>query len=141
MKRPIHAIVLFFMVCAAHAQELSQPQAEETEQDFDLPGEELSDIKSDTGLDLGDVDFVGNPAKGLFSWWPDDLVVAPVPGYSSQLGWNLTLGGGYFIEPKKADMIPPNARAHMMRATVSIMLIRPPRLSSSSTAATPVCDT
>ncbi len=38
------------------------------------------------------------------------------------------------------SMMPPKDRAHMMRATVFIMLWRPPPESSSSTAGMPVAD-
>ena len=50
-------------------------------------------------LDLDDAEFTGNPLKSLVANWPEDLVIAPVPGYSPQLGWNLTLVGGYFLDP------------------------------------------
>lgn len=46
------------------------------------------------------VNVSGNPATSVFSRWPDDLVVAPVPGYSSELGWTLALGAGYFLPQK-----------------------------------------
>lgn len=65
------------------------------ERDFDLPGSGTDIL--DNSLTLDDVDFVGNPFKNLVSKWPEDLVIAPVPAYSPQLGWNLTLGGGYFL--------------------------------------------
>ncbi len=39
------------------------------------------------------------------------------------------------------SMIPPNERAQMIRATVSIMLINPPLDNRSSTMATPVFET
>lgn len=55
----------------------------------------------DGGLDLSDADFEGNPLKRLAKKWPRDLVIAPIPGYSPQLGWNLTLAGGYFLNSKK----------------------------------------
>ncbi|MCH8060421.1 MAG: hypothetical protein IIA11_08180 [Proteobacteria bacterium] len=44
-------------------------------------------------LEIGDVDFAGNPLKRLPANWPEDLVIAPIPSYSPQLGWNLALGG------------------------------------------------
>mgnify|MGYP001827134295 FL=1 len=50
-------------------------------------------------LDLDDMDITGNPLKDLFEKWPADLVIAPVPGYSPQLGWNLALVSAYFLEP------------------------------------------
>jgi len=68
--------------------------------DFDLPASEMADMVGDGGLDLGDVDFEGSPLKSLAEKWPEDLVVAPIPGRSPQLGWQLTLGVGYFLESK-----------------------------------------
>lgn len=107
MKTVTFALALVFFVCVVHAQEAAESATTQQEQDFDLPGEDLVSLKGDTGLEMADLDFAGNPAKSMFSWWPDDLVMAPVPGYSSQLGWNLTLGGGYFIEPKTAGSESP----------------------------------
>lgn len=41
--------------------------------------------------------------------WPEDLVIAPVPSYSPQLGWNLTLAGGYFLTPQSTESdVPPS---------------------------------
>ena len=79
--------------------ETDRPEETETaqeERDFDLPGSEANLLES--SLNLDDVDFVGSPMKRLAAKWPEDLVIAPVPGYSPQLGWNLTLGGGYFLQ-------------------------------------------
>lgn len=43
------------------------------------------------------------------SWWPEDLVMAPIPGYSPQLGWMLTLVGGYFMDlDKRHPDTPPS---------------------------------
>lgn len=75
--------------------------------DFDLPGSEASDLIADGGLDLGDVDFDGNPLKRFAEKWPEDLVVAPIPGRSPQLGWQLTLGAGYFLESKDEESDKP----------------------------------
>ena len=41
--------------------------------------------------------------RRLAANWPEDLVVAPIPGYSPQLGWKLTLVGGYFLGRDDAD--------------------------------------
>jgi hypothetical protein len=71
--------------------------------DFDLPGSEAAEMIGDGGLDLGDVDFEGSPLKRFAEKWPEDLVVAPIPGRSPQLGWQLTLGAGYFLETKNND--------------------------------------
>jgi hypothetical protein len=75
--------------------------------DFDLPASEASDLVADGGLELGDVDFEGNPLKSLAEKWPEDLVVAPIPGRSPQLGWQLTLGAGYFLESKRKESDKP----------------------------------
>lgn len=79
----------------AQAQENSEPDLEE----IDMPEYEESLGQSTEILDLEHVEITGNPLQSLFAKWPEDLVVAPVPGYSPQLGWNLTLVGGYFLEP------------------------------------------
>jgi outer membrane protein assembly factor BamA len=76
------------------------------DRDFDLPGAEIAGLAGD-GVDLEDVDFVGNPLKKLAERWPEDLVVAPIPGRSPQMGWTLTLGAGYFLESRKADSTSP----------------------------------
>jgi hypothetical protein len=73
-------------------------EAEKTATDgrtFDLPGSEI-DLLGDA-LDLGNADIGVGPLQKLVAKWPEDLVIAPIPGYSPQLGWNLTLGGGYFL--------------------------------------------
>jgi len=73
-------------------------EAEETSTDgrtFNLPGSEIDMLENTLNLD--NVDLGGGPFKKLAAKWPEDLVVAPIPGYSPQLGWNLTLGGGYFL--------------------------------------------
>lgn len=75
--------------------------------DFDLPASEMANMVGDGGLDLGDVDFEGNPLKRFAKKWPEDLVVAPIPGRSPQLGWQLKLGGGYFLESKDEESDKP----------------------------------
>jgi Omp85 superfamily domain len=96
-----------FAILAAHV--LSQANAQEPDEaaeelrDFDLPASEVSDLVGDGGLDLGDVDFEGSPLKRFAEKWPQDLVIAPIPGRSPQLGWQLTLAGGYFLNSKKED--------------------------------------
>ena len=67
----------------------------------------MADMIGDGGLDLGDVDFEGNPLKRFAEKWPEDLVVAPIPGRSPQLGWQLTLGAGYFLDSDDEDSDTP----------------------------------
>ena len=73
------------------------------ETDFDLPASEMGDSIADGGLELTDVDFEGNPLKRFAEKWPDDLVIAPIPGRSPQVGWTLALGGGYFLGSRDED--------------------------------------
>lgn len=74
---------------------------------FDIPVSEVEDLGSGLDLDVDDATFTGNPLKSLLSNWPPDLVVAPVPGYSPQLGWTFALAGGYFLTPKDPESEAP----------------------------------
>ena len=77
------------------------------QREFELPGADVAVLNGDGGLDVADVDFVGNPAKSWFEKWPADLVVAPIPGRSPQLGWKLTLAGGYFLGGRDEESDTP----------------------------------
>ena len=57
--------------------------------------------KPDLGFDL--VAPSEDGIKKLFNSWPEDLVVAPIPGRSPTFGWNLAVGGGYFMESSDPD--------------------------------------
>ncbi len=74
----------------------AQTAANETDPDrnFELPGAEVAGLGGAGGFDLTDAGFVGNPLQQLAERWPEDLVIAPIPGRSPQLGWNLALAGG-----------------------------------------------
>ena len=61
----------------------------------------------DADLNFDDLEVLGNPLKEKANWWPEDLVIAPVPGYSPQLGWTLKLAGGYFLDPEERDSKTP----------------------------------
>lgn len=74
----------------APGSELEEPEMPGYEESLG-PGVEI--------LDLDDMDITGNPLKNFFDKWPADLVIAPVPGYSPQLGWNLALVSAYFLDP------------------------------------------
>jgi len=93
------AALLAFSISSAQDPDVTG----EPERDFDLPAAEVADLVADGGLDLGDVDFEGNPMRGFAERWPKDLVVAPIPGYSPQLGWNLTLAAGFFLNSKDEE--------------------------------------
>jgi hypothetical protein len=83
--------VLAFSPAFANAETV-----EEREQQLDILGTDDADIGNIVNLD--DVSTVLNPLQKLVKGWPEDLVVAPIPAYSAQLGWSLTLGGGYFFD-------------------------------------------
>jgi hypothetical protein len=79
---------------------LAQDTADENNENHQL---ELAGFKNTfsggtTDIDVDAVSVTGNPLKRLAGNWPDDLVIAPVPGYSPQLGWNLKLVGAYFLD-------------------------------------------
>ncbi len=99
-----HTLIIAGLVASSAAAEDSSVSP-----DFDLPATDLSSTLADGGFELGDVEFTGNPAAGAFDWWPDDLVIAPIPGYSPQLGWTLALAGGYFLTEQQEDGPPPSA--------------------------------
>jgi hypothetical protein len=78
----------------------SQDETHLPPEEIDLPEYEESFGQTADLLGLEDMeDVAGNPMQRLFKNWPADMVVAPVPGYSPQLGWNLKLLGGYFLDP------------------------------------------
>lgn len=85
-----------FLLSPAFAQDEEEPELE-----LDLLEYEDSLGRGAEILDLEDVEFAGNPLKRFAANWPEDLVIAPVPGYSPQLGWNLTLAAGYFLDPSE----------------------------------------
>jgi hypothetical protein len=99
------AAVAILLANPLYSQETEE--ALDDARDFDLPASEMADMVGDGGLDLGDVDFKGSPLKRFAGKWPEDLVVAPIPGRSPQLGWQLTLGAGYFLGAKDVDSDTP----------------------------------
>ncbi len=99
--RWVFAVAALFAI--AHAFAETGNDEVDPDRDFELPGAEVAEHVGDGGLDLKDVDFVGSPLKNLAKRWPEDLVIAPIPGRSPQLGWKLTLAGGYFLQSRKED--------------------------------------
>jgi outer membrane protein assembly factor BamA len=94
-------IPCFLAVCLALSPAPSV--AQEAGHDFELPATDLGNTIGDGGFALADSDFEGNWLSRFAEKWPDDLVIAPVPGRSPQVGWSLALGGGYFLESKDED--------------------------------------
>ena len=79
----------------------SYAQKENDEEHLDIPVSELEELGTALDLGIDDAPFTGNPLSSLVANWPPDLVVAPVPGRSPQMGWNLALAAGYFLTPKE----------------------------------------
>lgn len=85
---------------------VAQPvSADQARRDVDLPTHGTMHLPEDGDLDLGGVD--AGPLKRFAEKWPDDLILAPVPGRSPQVGWSLALGAGYFFESKDPDSETP----------------------------------
>ncbi len=105
--RHLIAITALFALALAPAWAQTEDEVINPERDFELPAAEVADSVGDGGFDLADADFVGSPLKRLAKNWPEDLVIAPIPGRSPQLGWKLTLAGGYFLGGRDEDSEAP----------------------------------
>jgi hypothetical protein len=101
--RFIVPIALLFFVTDGLGQE------ENDEEHLDIPVSDVEELGAVVELDVDDVPMTGNPLSSLIPKWPSDLVVAPVPGRSPQVGWNLAVAAGYFFEPKEENSdVPPS---------------------------------
>ena len=101
---PIRVLLLALLLACANG--LAQDDVDDQDE---IPVAETEDMGSVVDLGLDDAAMAGNPLKSLFGNWPPDLVVAPVPGYSPQVGWNLAVATGYFLTPKDEDSnVPPS---------------------------------
>jgi len=105
--RQFIAITALFALALAPAWAQTEEDEVDPDQDFELPGAEVAEHDGDGGFDLSDTDIVGSPLKRLVRNWPEDLVIAPIPGRSPQLGWKLTLAGGYFLGSRDKDSKAP----------------------------------
>jgi hypothetical protein len=105
LNKRIVCLLTFLATATIHAQDQDEP--DDGEISFEIPAMEAGDLVGDGGLHLGNADASGNPLKRLVQKWPEDLVVAPVPGRSPQLGWQLTLGIGYFFGSEGEDSDTP----------------------------------
>lgn len=101
------SLTLAAFVLLAHALSFAAPdEPSEDPINFEVPGAAAHESISPFGVD--DANTSLNPFKKLSSIWPEDLVLAPIPAYSDQLGWSLTLAGAYFLSigEKNADVLP-----------------------------------
>jgi hypothetical protein len=63
--------------------------------------ETTADLETGNGQEAPgpkEAEFAGNPMSSVFGWWPEDLIAAPIPGYSPEFGWKLGLMAGYFLD-------------------------------------------
>lgn len=104
--QPIWLTLLLALLCSnADAQQAEEAKVELRK--FDAPVAVIPDAVGTGGFDIGDVDADGGALQRLAEKWPADLVVAPIPGRSPQLGWQLTLGVGYFLGAKDEESESP----------------------------------
>jgi hypothetical protein len=97
------SIVLLLAVADGLAQE------ENDDEQFDIPTAEAEELDAVVDLGIDDSPITGNPLSSLVANWPPDLVVAPIPGRSPQMGWNLAVAAGYFLSPKDEDSDVPSS--------------------------------
>jgi len=99
MQRPSSLrtrIAAGWILLALSAQCPGESEYPDEGSNFNLPTGEIA--PGDESFDSAGAAFSGNPMASALSWWPQDLVVAPIPGYSPEFGWTLALTGGYFLE-------------------------------------------
>lgn len=99
----IPLILIIFVFQEVRAQD--EGDANEIDQNYAQTGETIAEFAGE--LDIDGADVIANPLKRLVKNWPEDLVIAPIPGRSPQFGWQLTLAGGYFLESKAEDSDAP----------------------------------
>jgi len=110
MKLPVTLSIAYALLgcVSVFAESAAVEDTAGDERGFELPGSGAEVL--DNTLNLDDADLLANPFKKLVANWPEDLVIAPIPAYSPQLGWNLTLGGAYFLQLGDEDSgTPPSA--------------------------------
>ena len=98
--RPIDKIRLCWMaiVAVVSVMPLAALPDETGAQRYSLDMTEATPQNGDHPLALADSSFEGNPIADATGWWPEDLVLAPIPGYSPEFGWKLAIAGGYFLD-------------------------------------------
>jgi hypothetical protein len=75
--------------------------------DFELMRHESLLVPGMESLGVENIQAEEGWLKKFANKWPKDLVIAPVPGYSPQLGWTLKLAGGYFKDPSDPESKSP----------------------------------
>ncbi|WP_041523754.1 BamA/TamA family outer membrane protein [Gilvimarinus agarilyticus] len=76
-----------------------------------LQGDQQREVPTLTGdvLKADGTHVPGNAGSRIARWWPEDLLLAPIPGRSPELGWQLALAGGYFVDIDKTRAQTPSS--------------------------------
>ena len=96
-------LILAAAVLMFSEQSYAQNEVGDEERDVKHVGDDIDVLEHGSGIEIADVAPTGNPFKKLVAKWPSDLVIAPIPGRSPQLGWKLTLAGGYFLNAREGE--------------------------------------
>ena len=97
------------MLLADTASADSQPAQTESRLDSVVATADFEFLDGSGVLENFDNKGTGIPVSEINQNWSDDLVIAPVPGYSPQLGWMLSGVAGYFMDlDKHSDDTKPS---------------------------------
>lgn len=98
---------LLTMSLCAHAAAPDPGTEDAATFDLSVPGSSGTSVQD--AFDGENGGFSGNPVGGWLSWWPEDLVMAPIPSRSPELGWGLALATGYFLDLDKKNPDTPKS--------------------------------
>jgi len=87
----------------------SEPASVREDDTFDLNVPDAAVISPEAASADENAGFAGNPAGDWMSWWPKDLVLAPIPSRSPEFGWGLAVAAGYFMDLDKDNPDTPNS--------------------------------
>jgi len=99
---------IILLACLALHYQSGFAQESQSTPSFPLTGARPGAGASDGPLELDNLVVAGSTGNSMFGWWPKQLVVAPVPGYSAQLGWSLALGGAWFLDDQSDSKAAPS---------------------------------
>lgn len=104
MGRARKGIVCLSLACASAgclAQEVSGSDVPSAT--FDLGASDALALNDNVMLDKGDGAFSVPRDAPSRKGWPDDLVLAPIPGYNPEFGWTLAIAAAYFLDLDKEN--------------------------------------
>jgi outer membrane protein assembly factor BamA len=103
--------VLALLTCllAPPGSALASEAEASDEQSFDGLPAPLKTLTPESAIASDQAEFSGNPTSSMFGWWPEDLVLAPIPGRTPEFGWSLAVVGGYFVDLDRANEDTPSS--------------------------------